>query len=155
MLTSRRCNVATLRRRDVETSRCWDVMTWGRRDVGTSRRGSHFPALLSITPVCFHSVLFSYHLHLHSPNQTYSDNSWKKYIFNLKNNTKNLRKTRVYYECFRHSSHPKLNFLLVPKQEWTLNKTHTRHTDTHTKTVLHMLRSKGSIWTDSHCYYFA
>ena len=72
--------------------------------MGTSRRGSHFPALLSITPVCFHSVFLSHHLHLHSPNQSYSDNKLEKYIFNLKNNTKNLRKTQVYYECFRHSS---------------------------------------------------
>ena len=73
--------------------------------MGTSRRGSHFPALLSITPVCFRSVFLSHHLHLHSPNQSYSDNKLEKYIFNLKNNTKNLRKTQVYYECFRHSSH--------------------------------------------------
>ena len=103
MLTSRRFWLLTYVLVD-PTSRRWNVTTWGRFDVGTSRRGSHFPALLSITPVCFHSVLFLYHLHLHSPNQSYSDNKMKKYIFNLKNNTKNLRKTRVYYECFRHSS---------------------------------------------------
>ena len=61
-LTLRSCNVATLRRRDVEalrhcilltfilvdpTSRRWDVTTWGRRDVGTSRRSSHPYALPS------------------------------------------------------------------------------------------------------------
>ena len=61
-LTSRRCNVVMLRRRDVEasrhcilltfilvdpTSRRWDVTTWGRCDVGTSRRSSHPYALPS------------------------------------------------------------------------------------------------------------
>ena len=58
-----RADIATLRRRDIATSRrcClltillvdptsrrWDVTTWGRRDVGTSRRCSHFRALLSL-----------------------------------------------------------------------------------------------------------
>ena len=35
---------------------------------------------------------------------------------------------------------PKLRFLLVLKQEPTLNRTHTRHYATNTKTVLHMLK---------------
>ena len=65
-----RADVATLQRRDVETSqgfylltsalltqrrdagtsRRGDVATWRRRDVGTSRRDSHFHALLFIAP---------------------------------------------------------------------------------------------------------
>ena len=64
-LTSRRCNVATLRHRDVEasrrcllltfilvdpTSRCWDVTMWGCRNVGTSRRSSHTYALHPAAP---------------------------------------------------------------------------------------------------------
>ena len=64
-LTSRRCNVATLRPRNVEasqrcllltfilvdlTSRRWDFTTWGRRDVGTSRRSSHPYALHPAAP---------------------------------------------------------------------------------------------------------
>ena len=64
-LTSRRCNIATLRRRDVEasrrcrlltfilvdpTSRRWDVTTWGRRDIGTSRPSSLPYALPPSTP---------------------------------------------------------------------------------------------------------
>ena len=99
MLTSRRCNVAMLRRGDVETwrrfflltivlvdptSRRWKVATWGRRDVGTSRRCSQFHALLSTALICFQSLLFSTHLHLHSPNRPYSDIELEKYIFNLK-----------------------------------------------------------------------
>ena len=64
-LASRRCNVATLRRHDVEmsrrchlltyivvdpTSRRWDVTTWGSRDVRTSRRASHPYALPHAAP---------------------------------------------------------------------------------------------------------
>ena len=35
---------------------------------------------------------------------------------------------------------PKLSFLLVLKQELTLDRTHTRHNATNTKTVVHMLK---------------
>ena len=71
-----RADVATLRRRDVATSRryCllivvlvdptsrrWDVTTWGRRDVGTSRRSSHlllcFPLLQIASKVCFFQLI--------------------------------------------------------------------------------------------------
>ena len=50
---------------------------------------------------------------------------------------------------------PKLSFLLVLKQELALDRTHTRHNETNTKTVVHLLRNRGSIWTDSHSHYFA
>ena len=50
---------------------------------------------------------------------------------------------------------PKLSFLLDLKQELTLNRTHTRPNATNTKTVLHMLKNRESIWTDSHCRGFA
>ena len=50
---------------------------------------------------------------------------------------------------------PKLNFLLVLKQEQTLDRTHTRYNATITKTVLRMLKNRGSIWTDSHSHCFA
>ena len=50
---------------------------------------------------------------------------------------------------------PKLSFLLVLKQELTLDRTHTRHNATNTKTVVHMLKNRGSIWTDSHSHCFA
>ena len=74
-LPRQRCDVETSRRYCLltvvlvdPTSRCWDVTMWGRRDVGTSRRSSHLHTLLSIAPNCFQSLLFSTHLHLHSPN---------------------------------------------------------------------------------------
>ena len=102
-LTSRRCNVATLRRHDVETSRrcclltCivvdptsrrWDVTTWGRRDVGTSRRSRHLhalpPAALKLLPKA--AFLHQLHLHVHqSPNQV---SSHKNYVFKYKINVK-------------------------------------------------------------------
>ena len=66
--TSRRWDVTTWGRHDVGTSRRGDVTTWGHRDVGTSRRSSHLHTLLSTAPNCFQSLLFSTHLHLHSPN---------------------------------------------------------------------------------------
>ena len=50
---------------------------------------------------------------------------------------------------------PKLSFLLVLKQEPTLNRTHTRHNATNTKIVMHMLKNRGLIWTDSHSHCFA
>ena len=50
---------------------------------------------------------------------------------------------------------PKLDFLLVLKQELTLDRTHTRYNATNTKTVVRMLKNRGSIWTDSHCRCFA
>ena len=91
-LTSRRCNVATLRRGDVEASRCcilltfilvdptsqrWDVTTWGRRDVGTSRRGDvatwgrrDVLAILMncilLLQNCFQKMPFLHQLHLHT-----------------------------------------------------------------------------------------
>ena len=50
---------------------------------------------------------------------------------------------------------PKLNFLLVPKQEWTLNRTHTHDIlKSNTMPVMHMLISRRSNWTDSHCCFF-
>ena len=50
---------------------------------------------------------------------------------------------------------PKLSFLLVLKQELTLDRTHSRLHATNTKTVVHMLKDRGSIWTDSHTHCFA
>ena len=51
---------------------------------------------------------------------------------------------------------PKLNFLLVLKQELTLDKnTHTQHHATNTKTMVLMLKNNGSIWTNSHTQCFA
>ena len=75
-LTSRRCNVATWRRRDVEasrryrlltfilvdpTSRRWEVTTWGRRDVPAI-----FMHCLLLLQNCFQKFPFSHQLHLHS-----------------------------------------------------------------------------------------
>ena len=81
-----RADVATLRRRDVETSRryClltftmvdptlrrWDVTTWGRRDVGTSRRSSTFMhcflLLQFASKVCsFHFLFTCIHRNFHT-----------------------------------------------------------------------------------------
>ena len=38
---------------------------------------------------------------------------------------------------------PKLSFLLVLKQELTLDRTHTRHNATNTKTMVYMLKKIG------------
>ena len=57
-LTSRRCNVATLRFRDVETSRSCRLLTFILVDP-TSRRSIHLYALSSSTPECFQKLPFS------------------------------------------------------------------------------------------------
>ena len=94
VLTSRRYNVATLRRHDVETSRrcrlftCkvvdptsrrWDVTTWGRRDVPDIFMHC---LLLLLKTVFLHKL----HLHVHqSPNQV---SKHKSYVFKYKINVK-------------------------------------------------------------------
>ena len=110
--TSQRCNVVTLRRRDVEasrrfklltsvlvdpTSRRGNVATLGRRDVAATFL--HCPPLLQ-----FASIVCSFHLictciHQINLNQI---SSWRNTYLTLKI-TLYLRKTRIYYECFRHS----------------------------------------------------
>ena len=84
-----RTDVATLPRRNFETSRRCDVVTWGRSDVGTSQRWNvatlqPLSCIASTYPICFQSLLFSIHLHVHSPNHPYYDIELDKYIFNLK-----------------------------------------------------------------------
>ena len=70
--TSRRYCLLTIILVD-PTSRRWDVTTWGHRDVGTSRRWN-IATLQPPSYFAFHcsklfqSLLFSTHLHLHSPN---------------------------------------------------------------------------------------
>ena len=121
-----RADVATLRRRDVEASRRFKLLTfelvdptsqrWKRRDVETSRRGNvatlgrrdvaatflHCPPLLQ-----FASIVCSFHLictYIHQINLN-QISSWRNTYLTLKIMLY-LRKTRIYYECFRHSSHP-------------------------------------------------
>ena len=66
-------------------------------------------------------------------------------------------KDRLEYKMSVLGTHhtPKLSFLLVLKQERTLDRTPTRRNATNTKTVVHMLKNRGSIWTDSHSHCFA
>ena len=140
-LTSRRCKVATSRRHDVETSRrcrlltCivvdptsrrWDVTTWGRHDVGTSRRASHpYAHCLMLLQNCFQKLPFLHQLHLHrhqSPNQVSSHKNYE-IKYKIKAKTKDRRGYNLSVLGTHHT--PKLSFLLVPKQELTLNLTHT------------------------------
>ena len=81
--------------------------------------------------------------------------NYKNYMINIKKNVK-MKDRREYSMSVLGTHHtPKLSFLLDLKQELTLNRTHTRHNATNTKTVLPMLKNRGSIWTDSHCRCFA
>ena len=132
-----------------------DVATLQRRDVETSRRGSHFLALIPIAPKLASTAALFAPIYLH-PNQTPNQGSnYKNYIINIKKNVK-MKDRREYSMSVLGTHHtPKLSFLLDLKQELTLNRTHTRHNATNTKTVLPMLKNTGSIWTDSHCCCFA
>ena len=132
------------------TSRRWNVTTWGRHDVAATFQ--HCSPLLQ-----FASTVCSFHIICTCiPRISHTQiTSWKNTYLTLKITLK-TKERRGYTTSVSGTHHtPKLNFLLVPNQEWTLNRTHTRHTETHTKTVLHMLRNRGSIWTDSHCCCFA
>ena len=51
---------------------------------------------------------------------------------------KNRRECKMSVLGTHHT--PKHSFLLVLKQELTLDRTHTRHNATNTKTVVHMLK---------------
>ena len=106
MMEGRSCaDVATLQRYCLltftmvdPTSRRWDITTWGRRDVGTSRRSSTFMhcflLLQFASKVCsFHFLFTCIHRNCHTQVSGY---------------TMSVLGTH-------HT--PKLNFLLVPKQE--------------------------------------
>ena len=106
------------------TLRRWDVTTWGRRDVGMSRRAIHPYALPHAAPkLLLKPFLHQLHLHRHqSPNQVSSHKNYEiKYKINAK--TKDRRGYNLSVLCTHHT--PKLSFLLVPKQELTLNLKHT------------------------------
>ena len=121
----------------------------------TSRRGSHFLALIPIAPNSLPTAALFAPIYLH-PNQTPNQGSnHKNYIINIKKNVK-MKDRREYSMSVLGTHHtPKLSFLLDLKQELTLNRTLTRHNATNTKTVLHMLKNRGSIWTNSHYRCFA
>ena len=140
-----RADVATLPRRDVETSRRCHVATWRRRDVAVT---SH--ALLFIAPKTSSTAALFTPLYLYSKQTPNQESSHKNYIINIKICMK--MEDRREYKMSVLGTHrtPKLSFLLVLKKELTLDRTHTLHIATNTKTVVHMLKNRGSIWTDSH-----
>ena len=133
-LTSRHCNVATLRRPDVETSQRWtlvdflfsltqrwDFATLRRRDVPASFM--LFFSLLQNGPKnCPFYMLFTQNARIRYRTI--------KCIFNCKIKLK--QKNRRGYVMSALGTHhtPKLSFLLVPKQKLTLNRTHNLHTIT-------------------------
>ena len=121
----------------------------------TSRRGSHFLALIPIAPKLPSTTALFAPIYPH-PNQTPNQGSnYKKYIINIKKNAK-MKDRREYSMSVLGTHHtPKLSFLLDLKQELTLNRTHTQHNATNTKTVLPMLKNRESIWIDSLCRCFA
>ena len=72
-----------------------DVATWRRRDVETSRRGSHFLALIPIAPKLASTTALFAPKYLH-PNQTPNQGSdYKNYIINIKKNVK-MKDRREY-----------------------------------------------------------
>ena len=126
-----------------------NVATLGRRDV-TATSLPWSPLLQN----CFYELLFLLECTCIQTKHQIRNLATKLCNY-CKINVK-MKDRREYNMSVLGTHHtPKLSFLLVPKQEWTLSKTHIRPTKTNTKTVLHMLRNRGSIWTDSHCRCFA
>ena len=124
-----RADVATWRRRDVETSRRGDIATWQSlpcSDPHCSKLASNSCSFRSNIPAS-----------KQTPNQ---GSKHKNYVINIKKNVK-MKDRREYSMSVLGTHHtPKLSFLLDLKQELTLNRTLTRHNATNTKTVLHMLK---------------
>ena len=132
-----RADVATLRCHDVETSRRYrlltfimvdptsrrcGVTTWGRYDAPAIFMLC-FPLLQFASKICsFHLICTCIHRTCHT-----QVSSHKKYIFKCKIVLK-TKDRRGYTLSVLGTHHPpKLSFLLVPKQDWTLNKIHTLH----------------------------
>ena len=130
MATSRRVDVVTLRRRDV-TELLTSAMLTRRRDLVTSRRHhvatwQPLLALLCLAPqkLLLITALFT-PLYL-QPHQTQNQgSSQKNYEIPIKQNVKmkNRRECKMGVLGTHHT--PKLSFLLVLKQELTLDRTHT------------------------------
>ena len=79
-----RADVATLPRRDLETSRRCHVVTWRRRNVETSRRGSHLHALFFIAPKTASTAALFAPLYLYSKQTPNHESSHKNCINNIK-----------------------------------------------------------------------
>ena len=79
-----RADVATLPRRDVETSRRGDVATWRRLDMETSRRGSHLHALFFIAPKTASTAALFAPLYLYSKQTPNHESSHNNCINNIK-----------------------------------------------------------------------
>ena len=115
-----------------------------RADVAT------WQSLLCSDPHCskthFQQLLFSLQYTCIQTKNRNQGSNHKNYIINIINIKKNVKmKDRREYSMSVLGTHhtPKLSFLLDLKQELTLNRTHTRHNATNTKTVLHMLKKIG------------